>query len=180
MKKLLLILVAVTVCFAQQSFSNICPVCAKKHLESDVYPGVSSTTVVGCQPYYDKKGIYHYHECNDSTWSYRCSLGHEWQVVSHGFPCPAGDFNPGGSEVQVLSEKEVKPYEGPVTSVLKIGTGDTTSYISASFDGNIVLWQCSDDGQISLDPKIEKGEVVISARVCKDHKWTNARLRVKE
>jgi len=56
----------------------ICLECKKKGLKSQVYPGVSSTTLLYCQPFYDEKGRYHDHDANTTTTEYSCSNGHKW------------------------------------------------------------------------------------------------------
>jgi len=56
----------------------ICPECKAQGLESRVYVGISSTTLMYCQPFYDEKGEYHHHDFNTTTTPYSCSNGHEW------------------------------------------------------------------------------------------------------
>jgi hypothetical protein len=43
-----------------------------------VYPGMSTTTLMYCPPFYDEQGRYHHHDLNTTTTGYRCSNGHEW------------------------------------------------------------------------------------------------------
>jgi hypothetical protein len=80
----------------------------KEHLESKVYPGMGSTTAAYIQPWYDEKGVYHYHEGNTSRWEWSCSRGHKWVVINYGSPCPAGDFNRPKEETIIL-ETKAKP-----------------------------------------------------------------------
>lgn len=67
----------------------ICPKCKKLGKKSTVYPGIASTTLLYCQPFYDEEGNYHDHDCNTTTTTYRCSNGHEW-MESHEGKCWCG------------------------------------------------------------------------------------------
>lgn len=62
----------------------ICPECQKEGKKSMVYPGVSSTTLMYCAPFYDEKGEFHNHDSNITTTPYSCSNGHEWTEKSSG------------------------------------------------------------------------------------------------
>ena len=55
-----------------------CSECKKLGKQSIVYPGIGSTTLMCCQPFYDKDGNYHHHDLNTITTPYSCSEGHEW------------------------------------------------------------------------------------------------------
>ena len=61
-----------------------CPECEKQDLKSRVYPGMGSSTLMYCQPFYDEEGKYHTHDSNTTTWQYSCSEGHEWRGSSSG------------------------------------------------------------------------------------------------
>lgn len=65
----------------------ICEECKAQNLTSNVYPGVSTSTLMWCQPFYDEKGVYHDHDRNTSTTDYRCSNGHKWTKKSEPFKC---------------------------------------------------------------------------------------------
>lgn len=84
-----------------------CPVCQDKNLKSMVYPGHGFSTAMYCQPYYDEDGNYHHHDLNTHSFSYKCSLGHSWKVIS-GNKCPNCDFGH-DDEIQVINDEEVKP-----------------------------------------------------------------------
>lgn len=56
----------------------ICPECKKQGLKSKVYIGGSTSTLMYCQPFYDKEGKYHDHDYNSHTTTYSCSNGHHW------------------------------------------------------------------------------------------------------
>jgi hypothetical protein len=76
-----------------------CPVCTEQQLKSNVYPGMSSTTLMWCAPYYDEDGIYHHHDMNRTRSEYSCTQGHAWSVTSHPI-CPADNctFNDGNTD----------------------------------------------------------------------------------
>lgn len=59
-----------------------CPECAKEGKRSRVSVGMSSTTCMGFQAYYDEDGLYHCHDPNITTTSYSCSEGHSWSEGS--------------------------------------------------------------------------------------------------
>lgn len=64
-----------------------CPECIAEEKTSRVFPGGSSVTLLGHQPYYDEEGVYHSHDPNWFSTSYRCSNGHSWGD-RHRNPCP--------------------------------------------------------------------------------------------
>ncbi len=64
-----------------------CPECVKQDKKSQVYPGISTTTCMGWQTYYDEDGMFHSHDPNWTTTGYACSEGHEW-TESKQHPCP--------------------------------------------------------------------------------------------
>jgi predicted RNA-binding Zn-ribbon protein involved in translation (DUF1610 family) len=66
----------------------ICPQCAAQGLQSCVYVGYGSTTLLYCQPYYDTAGRYHIHDSNTTTQYFSCSNGHQWSQVAARQPCP--------------------------------------------------------------------------------------------
>jgi len=53
-----------------------CPECQELELKSMVYSKGSSSTLMGCMPYYDEDGKYHDHDVNTVTESFRCSNNH--------------------------------------------------------------------------------------------------------
>lgn len=55
-----------------------CLQCQKEGLKSYVFEGVSNSTLVYYQPYYDENGNYHHNNNNKITTSYTCSNGHSW------------------------------------------------------------------------------------------------------
>jgi hypothetical protein len=62
----------------------ICPKCEKEGLKSKVYPGVRTSMLLHCQPYYDEDGKLHHHDRNTATTGYNCSNGHYWLEKSIG------------------------------------------------------------------------------------------------
>jgi len=62
----------------------ICPTCREEGKKSYVYSVGATTTLMYCQPYYDEDGQYHHHDSNTTTYSYRCSNGHEWREKTSG------------------------------------------------------------------------------------------------
>lgn len=58
----------------------ICVECKKLGLKSKIYPGVTSTTTVYYQPWYDEDGSYHNHDANIVTQSGGCSNGHYFTI----------------------------------------------------------------------------------------------------
>ena len=61
-----------------------CPQCTKEGKKSQVYPGMCTTTLLFCPPYYDEDGKYHNHDSNTTTTQYKCSNGHEWVENTRG------------------------------------------------------------------------------------------------
>jgi hypothetical protein len=57
-----------------------CPQCKEESKKSVVYPGLSTTTLMGWFPYYDEEGNYHNHDPNIHTTAYRCSNEHRWII----------------------------------------------------------------------------------------------------
>lgn len=55
-----------------------CLTCQKEGKKSMVYIGISTSTCMGIQEYYDEEGRYHYHDPNYITANYSCSNGHTW------------------------------------------------------------------------------------------------------
>jgi len=68
-----------------------CPTCEAEGRRSRAYPGITYTTDMYFAPYYDEDGVYHHHDANSRTSSYRCSNGHEWMEAGV-WECPAGDW----------------------------------------------------------------------------------------
>jgi hypothetical protein len=66
----------------------ICKTCREEGTVSEVYPGVSETTLMHFSPWYDEKGVYHSHNGNTVTTSYKCSNGHQWTDKRESSPCP--------------------------------------------------------------------------------------------
>ena len=62
----------------------ICPQCKKKGEKSKVYPGMGTSTLMHCPPFYDEDGKYHHHDSNRHTQEYSCSNGHKWAEENHG------------------------------------------------------------------------------------------------
>lgn len=69
----------------------ICPACKAHGVRSNVYPGFSSTTLMGGASYWDTDGRYHSHDPNTTTTDFRCSQGHEW-TEHHKSPCPSCNY----------------------------------------------------------------------------------------
>lgn len=63
-----------------------CQQCVEMGQKSQVYLGISSSTLMGWTPYFDEDGQYHSHDPNWTTTGYRCSEGHNWQKSSQK-PC---------------------------------------------------------------------------------------------
>lgn len=57
---------------------KFCPECQKQGLTSNVFVGISTSTALYYEPYYDKEGNYHDENPNLITTEYHCSNGHEW------------------------------------------------------------------------------------------------------
>lgn len=79
-----------------------CPVCEEKGTESRVFPLGHSSTLMGSSPFYDETGVYHSHDPNATTSSYRCSNGHIWNVKSYN-SCPACEWT--GGKTLVIAPK---------------------------------------------------------------------------
>ena len=62
----------------------ICPTCKKEGKKSKVYPGMGTSTLLFCPPFYDEDGKYHNHDSNRHTTEYSCSNGHKWAEENHG------------------------------------------------------------------------------------------------
>ena len=58
--------------------------CHEEGKKSWVHPGVSSTTLMYFQPYYDEEGKYHNHDGNTTITNYSCSNGRSWIESSTG------------------------------------------------------------------------------------------------
>lgn len=68
----------------------LCPECRQTRQRSRVRVGPTITTCMAGDRFYDERGVFHDHDPNVRTTSYRCSLGHEW-TTSTLLSCPAGD-----------------------------------------------------------------------------------------
>jgi len=68
-----------------------CSECITEGKKSRITPGMSSTTLMYCAPYYDEEGLYHHHDSNITTTSYSCSNGHRWSN-SHTGQCGSCDW----------------------------------------------------------------------------------------
>jgi hypothetical protein len=68
-----------------------CPRCVEEGRTSKVYSEGGRTTLRGYTPYYDEDGVYHSHNPNRITTSYRCSNDHKWRVCGR-TSCPSCDF----------------------------------------------------------------------------------------
>lgn len=55
-----------------------CPICVKESNKSTVFIGLSMTTLMCTQEYYDEDGKYHFHNPNTITTEYSCSNGHKF------------------------------------------------------------------------------------------------------
>ncbi len=67
----------------------ICPECAKEGKKSTVYEGISMSTAMFCQAYYDEEGRRHDHDSNRRTTEMHCSNGHHF-VQLHENRCWCG------------------------------------------------------------------------------------------
>lgn len=69
-----------------------CKKCVKVGLRSRLKIGMSSSTAMGFEHYYDEEGDYHYHDPNATTTSYYCSKGHRGtvKVAPHCGSCDYG------------------------------------------------------------------------------------------
>ena len=119
------------------NFGNkvLCPVCQEKGLTSNVYPGYGVSTAMYCQPYYDENGNYHNHDLNTHSFSYRCSLGHSWKVIS-GNKCPNCDFGH-DDKTEIINSEEIKP--DILTDQIKNFTLTGTSFISFTNGTNTLI-----------------------------------------
>lgn len=59
-----------------------CEKCQLEGKKSTIQIGMSMTTCMGTNTYYDESGNFHYHDPNSTSTDYRCSNGHEWQESS--------------------------------------------------------------------------------------------------
>ena len=64
-----------------------CPECVKEGERSCVYPGMSTTTCMGGQRYYDEDGRLHVHDPNVTTSEFSCSRGHKWTTKQQHGTC---------------------------------------------------------------------------------------------
>jgi hypothetical protein len=65
----------------------VCRECRIAGMMSNVTILGGSTTLLGGNPFYDAEGVYHSHNLNVITQSYKCSNGHEFTKLSKQ-PCP--------------------------------------------------------------------------------------------
>ena len=61
-----------------------CPQCVKERKKSKVYPGMGTSTLLFCPPFYDEGGKHHDHDRNTTTIEYACSRGHKWVESTSG------------------------------------------------------------------------------------------------
>ena len=67
----------------------ICATCKAEGQTSTVIgTGVSTTTAMYYQPFYDERGVYHSHDHNVISIDYRCSRGHRWTETAPLPRCP--------------------------------------------------------------------------------------------
>lgn len=66
----------------------LCAECQKEGEKSQVYEGGMVSTCMGDSRFYDEEGVFHWHDPNGRTTSYRCSRGHSWSKT-HYPQCPA-------------------------------------------------------------------------------------------
>jgi hypothetical protein len=102
-----------------------CPVCVEKNLKSSVYPGMSTSTLLWCPPYYDEEGKYHCHDGNNHKTDYNCSQGHVWSESNTGV-CPSCDFGKDSKKITIHNSEE-KPPITPET-IRNISTSGTITY----------------------------------------------------
>lgn len=69
-----------------------CPECVEAGQRSKVYVGLSTTTLMYAQPFYDEDGRWHHHDPNQTTTEYTCSNGHSWKETTGPHQCAWGDF----------------------------------------------------------------------------------------
>jgi hypothetical protein len=63
-----------------------CSECQMMGMKSRVYQGITTMTLLYCQPYYDELGnIVYPPSPNKGTTTYRCSNGHNWTGEHRGF-----------------------------------------------------------------------------------------------
>lgn len=65
-----------------------CPECVASDQKSTVRVGMSYSTCMGTQTYYDEDGKYHFHDPNSTSTNYSCSNGHSWSEVAKA-KCPS-------------------------------------------------------------------------------------------
>lgn len=70
-----------------------CAECKAQGLKSRVMPGMSFSTLMSWDPYYDEEGHYHSHDPNTVTTAYMCSNAHRWQAKRK-HPCPTCGARP--------------------------------------------------------------------------------------
>lgn len=66
----------------------ICQQCQTTGVTSTVTRLGSMSTLLGFNTHYDEQGVFHSHDPNVRTTSYRCSNGHEWKDARK-TPCPS-------------------------------------------------------------------------------------------
>lgn len=84
-----------------------CPACTSEGKRSRVYPGVSSSTLMWCAPFYDEDGRYHHHDMNTTTTSFSCSKGHRWIESAKG-SCSCG-WSGGDLTITILVGESERP-----------------------------------------------------------------------
>ena len=65
-----------------------CPACVREGRPSRVFDCGASKTLLGWSPYYDDAGVYHAHDPNRVSQTFKCANGH-WFGVDYYEPCPA-------------------------------------------------------------------------------------------
>ncbi len=58
-----------------------CEKCSEAGTKSRVRPGAVYRTDLEPDCYYDREGLYHYHDRNFTTCKYKCSNGHQWKAT---------------------------------------------------------------------------------------------------
>ncbi len=59
-----------------------CPTCAEQGITPErIIEGAGQSTLMYCEPFYDREGMRHFHDMNTTTVAYRCSNGHAFTQV---------------------------------------------------------------------------------------------------
>lgn len=113
----------------------ICPKCKELNQKSIVHCGLSYSTAMHCQPYFDEDGKFHRHDYNSQSTEYSCSKGHTI-YVSPSNRCPNCDFGHDG----VITATDTPPMTGTVVYRGNVNIKDGSENI-VTFSDNVVAYE---------------------------------------